>query len=65
MPWTGKRRNFESRHCYAIRVIYSGIMDKPDAIHMRDRSAIRTRGLPTVEAEFPENGVIGKFIFGS
>ena len=34
MPWTGKRRNFESRHCYAIRVIYSGITDKPDAIHM-------------------------------
>jgi hypothetical protein len=38
MPWTGKRRNFERRHCYAIRVIYSGITGKPDAIHMRDKS---------------------------
>ena len=41
MPWTGKRRNFESRHCYAIRVIYSGITKACGAligIYPRDRA---------------------------
>jgi hypothetical protein len=32
------------------------------ASHLAEKSAVRTGGFPTVEAEFPRNGIMSNFI---